>query len=194
MCSCCKVRTTPGFWAVAAVALTGSAGRVLPVVLLAAVCHELGHLAALRLAGGRVEEFRLTAFGARISCDTRYLYYGRELLCVLAGPGVNLLMGVCLARVGAYTAAGAHVLQGCFNLLPAAGLDGGRALHLLVSWLAEPMTADRICRAAGFITAGSFLLAAAVLAVKLRGGNFLLLAAVGLVLHQIPLVKAAGKR
>ena len=56
-----------GFWLLLALALLAGAGEVLPLVLAASVCHELGHLAALRLAGTRVELFRLTAFGDRKS-------------------------------------------------------------------------------------------------------------------------------
>ena len=39
-----------------------AAGSVLPLVGLSALCHELGHLGALRLAGAGGERFRLTAF------------------------------------------------------------------------------------------------------------------------------------
>lgn len=57
----------------------GRGGGVLPLVLLSALCHELGHLAALRLAGTEVELLRLTAFGAEIRADTRYLPYPKEI-------------------------------------------------------------------------------------------------------------------
>ena len=44
-----------GFAALIVLALLGGAGPALPPVLLAAACHELGHLSALWLAGARVE-------------------------------------------------------------------------------------------------------------------------------------------
>ena len=129
-----------GFGALIAVAALAGAGPVLPLVLLSAACHEMGHLAALRLAGARVTQFRLNAFGAEIQADTRYLSYPREILCTLAGPAVNLLLALVFARgVGNFTAAGANLLLGTFNLLPVPALDGGRALHLLVSWMLDPM-------------------------------------------------------
>lgn len=190
----CSFQVTAGFFLTLLISLTGSAGGVLPAVLLAAVCHEVGHLGALWLAGARVERFRLTAFGAEIWADTRYLAYGRDLVCVLAGPAVNLLLGLVLARGGAYTAAGAQVVLGLFNLIPAAGLDGGRALHLLVSWLTQPVTADSVCAAVGLAAALAFTAGALVLTASGGGGLFLLLGAVGVLLRQIPLVKAAGKR
>ena len=136
-----------GFPILAALAMLAGAGEVLPLTLAFALCHELGHLAALNLAGAKVELLRLTAFGAEIRADTRRLSYPREILCTLAGPAVNLLLALALARLGGrYVAAGANLLLGCFNLLPVPALDGGRALHLLVSWVLDPMAADRICR------------------------------------------------
>ena len=77
-------------------ALVAGAGEVLPLVALSALCHELGHLTALKLVGAKVEQIRLTAFGAEIRADTRYLSYGREIFCTLAGPAVNLFLAVVL--------------------------------------------------------------------------------------------------
>ena len=75
-----RFSVTWGFGAMLLVAGLAGAGSVMPLVALSAVCHELGHLAGLHLAGAAVESFRLTAFGAEIRADTRYLPYGREIL------------------------------------------------------------------------------------------------------------------
>ena len=108
-----RFSVTWGFGAMLLVAGLAGAGSVMPLVALSAVCHELGHLAGLRLAGAAVESFRLTAFGAEIRADTRYLPYGREILCTLAGPAVNLLLALVLARTaGDYILAGAHSVPG----------------------------------------------------------------------------------
>ena len=48
-----RLTVTGGFWAMLALALLAGAGDVLPLVLLAALCHELGHLGALTLEIGR---------------------------------------------------------------------------------------------------------------------------------------------
>ena len=171
-------------------ALVAGAGTVLPLVGLSALCHELGHLSALYLARARIEEIRLTAFGAEIRADTRYLPYVRDILCTLAGPAVNLVLAVVLSRVaGDYLLAGANVLLGVFNLLPLPSMDGGRAVYLLVSWMADPMTADRVCRWVG-IVCGMILVATALALVAIhRTGLFLLLAALGGLLPQLPLAK-----
>lgn len=182
-----KLEAGWGFFALTVLSLLAGAGEVLPLLLLSALCHELGHLTALHLAGARVERLRLTAFGAEIQADTRRLSYPREILCTLAGPAVNLLLALAFARLGGhYVAAGANLLLGCFNLLPVPALDGGRTLHLLVSWLSDPLAADRVCQKVGISCA--LLLNAAALALTLRyhAGLFLLLGAAGTLIPQLP--------
>ena len=181
-----KLETGWGFGALIALALLAGAGPVLPVVLLSAAGHELGHLAALGVMGARVERVRLTAFGAEIVADTRRLSYPREIFCTMAGPAVNLVLAVMFARVtGDITMAGANLLLGCFNLLPVPALDGGRALHLLVSWLWDPMAADAVCRPVGLGCAGLLTAAALALTVRDHGGLFLLLGALGTLAPQL---------
>lgn len=176
-----------GFAAMVLLALLAGAGGVLPLVLLSALCHELGHLAALRLAGAEVELLRLTAFGAEIRADTRYLPYPKEILCTLAGPAVNLVLALVFARIaGDYVLAGANLLLGAFNLLPVPSLDGGRALFLLVSWGADPGTADQLCRRVGLGCALGLTALALALTLWHGAGLFLLLGALGTLLPQLP--------
>ena len=133
MWSCSKLEVTWGAAALLLMALVAGAGEVLPLVALSALCHELGHLTALKLVGAKVEQIRLTAFGAEIRADTRYLSYGREIFCTLAGPAVNLFLAVVLARVtGDYLMAGANLFLGVFNLLPIPALDGARLVFLII--------------------------------------------------------------
>lgn len=182
-----KLEAGWGFFALMALSLLAGAGSVLPLALLSALCHEAGHLAALWLAGARAERVKLTAFGAEIQADTRRLSYPREIVCTLAGPAVNLLLALAFARLGGhYVAAGANLLLGGFNLLPIPALDGGRALHLLVSWLLDPMAADRICRKVGLGCALLLTAAALILTVRYHAGLFLLLGAAGTLLPQLP--------
>lgn len=182
-----KIRTGWGFCALIALAVLAGAGPVLPVVLCSALGHELGHLAALKAAGARVTRIRLTAFGAEILADTRRLSYPREILCTLAGPAVNLVLAVFFARVtGNFEAAGANLLLGCFNLLPVPALDGGRTLHLLVSWLWDPVAADAVCWKVGLGCAGALTGLALVMTVRYHAGLFLLLGAAGTLVPQLP--------
>lgn len=176
-------------------ALIAGAGEVLPLVALSALCHELGHLTALKFVGAEVERIRLTAFGAEIRADTRYLSYGREIFCTLAGPAVNLILAVVLARVaGDYLMAGANLFLGVFNLLPLPSLDGGRALYLAVSWATDPPLADSVCRWIGLVCGGALAAAALILVVIHGTGLFLLMGALGAFLPQLPLAKCRQSR
>ena len=190
-----KLSVTWGAVGLLALALFAGAGEVLPVVALAALCHELGHLTALALVKAKIERIRLTAFGAEIRADTRYLPYGREIFCTLAGPAVNLILAVVLARAaGDYLLAGANLFLGVFNLLPLPSLDGGRALHLAVSWATDPLLADRVCRWVGLLWGGALAATALVLVVRHGTGAFLLLGALGAFLPQLPLAKRRQSR
>ncbi len=116
---------------------------LLPAALCAAAAHELGHLAAVWAAGGRVNRLRLTAAGAELRLEGT-MSYGRELLCALAGPMVNLVLALAASRLGAVVFAGLNLALGSFNLLPLSALDGGKALGCGVSMMFGPQAALRL--------------------------------------------------
>lgn len=154
-------------------------------VLLAAVCHEMGHYLALRLCGGRVEGLSVSAFGAQMRIRHRErLSYGREALCVAAGPMVNVTLSWLLSMAGAqreelYLLAGAQLVLGAFNLLPLTALDGGRLLWIGVACLTDPFLADKVCHRVTLVTLAA--LAAGSFALWLRHGTgFLLLGTAGI--------------
>ena len=158
----------------------------LAAVLLAAICHEAGHYVALRLCGGRLAGVSVSAFGAQMRIRDRYrLSYGREALCVLAGPLVNGTLSWLLGLAGAwreelYIFAGAQLILGVFNLLPLWALDGGRLLWIALAWRTDPFLADKVCRV---ITAALLLALAALglgLWVRDRTG-FLLVGVAGII-------------
>lgn len=162
-------------------ALLLGAVEVLPLISLAALLHEMGHLLALRAFAVDVEGIYFTAFGMEIRADTRFLPYQKDIICTLAGPLVNLLSAVILARLTEdYLLAGANLLEGVFNLLPLTGLDGARALHLLLSWLLDPIRADRICCMVEVVCALLLAVGSLYLMVCWHTGGFLLVAVVGI--------------
>lgn len=175
-----KITVTPGFWAALIVALLSGAAEVLPLMMLAALLHELGHLAAMHLVGTDVEGINFTLFGAEIRADTRYLPYWKDIFCTLAGPAVNIAAALLLARASEdYLLAGANLLQGTFNLLPLTGLDGARLVHLILSWVMGPVFADRISVWIEFSCAAVLTMVTLYLVVYHRTGGFLFLAMTG---------------
>lgn len=130
------------------------------------------------------------------------LSYGGEMLAVAAGPIVNIALAFLLAVVGkwielAYIFAGAQLILGLFNLLPALPLDGGTLVWLLAAWLADPFVADRICKKINLIMIVLLLVCGGLLMYHENGSPFLLLGAVGVFwsgLVQKGLVKRGEKR
>lgn len=94
-----RVRVSPGAPALLAVFVWLSSPEVLGAVLLAALCHELGHYAVLRSRGGWVRHMEISALGANMQVAGR-LSYGSELLAAAGGPAVNLLLAAALAALG----------------------------------------------------------------------------------------------
>ena len=182
-----ELRVSPFCLPALLAALLCGAGTVLPLVLVSALCHELGHLFVLWCLHVPVERLTLSPLGAVITApDQEKLSYGRELLAVLAGPAVNLILALMFARVcGDYLFAGANAILGVYNLLPVDGLDGGRALFLLLSWCTEPFTALRITRAVNLIVMALLLGLSILLLYRTGGGLFCLLAAAGMAAAQL---------
>ena len=138
-----RLRISPGVPLLLAAFVWLASPLLLGAILSAAVCHELGHWLVLRRVGGRIQRLHITVFGAEMQVDDRRISYGGELLAAAAGPMSNLLLAAALGLLGRwwepmYLFAGAQLVLGAFNLLPALPLDGGRSLGLALAWLTEP--------------------------------------------------------
>lgn len=106
------------------------------------LCHELGHLLAVRLCGGHLRTLRLEAAGLRMDA-TPPATRTQALLYTAAGPAAGLLWSAAVYPFGGWgirSAAASLVLTG-FNLLPARPLDGGEMLFIL----SQSQTAVEIC-------------------------------------------------
>ena len=160
---------------------------------LAALLHELGHLLALVLLGGRVSRFCRRFSGGELQYDGKHLSYGGEMLLALAGPAVNLLFAWLSGWIAAfwhpellYRFSGCHLVLAFFNLLPALPLDGGRVLQTLLE-LRYPMTAEGLTRLVSLCVGVILLFLGAV--VLLKGGNPTLFSAGGVIL-----LRSLGKK
>lgn len=176
-----KVEVSGGFLLVAAVLYYLDTGGVLPWAALAMGLHELAHYAAVRLLGGQIAYFRLTAVGGDMGLDRRTpLSYEQELVSILAGPGVNLTLACLSARLAGgreslYLFAGLNLSLGVFNMLPIWPLDGGRAFAILLTALFSPTWAQRIERLCSALLVAALTASGAALLCR-TGTNFTLLA------------------
>lgn len=176
-----RVEVTGGFLLLMAWLNYCDGQNLLPLALSAAAAHELGHLAAIYGLGGSVERLRLTAAGAELRL-VGAMSYGREVLCALAGPLVNVLLGFLAAQWGRSVFAGLSLTLGLFNLLPATALDGGRIVACLGAWTLGPQRAEQLLGWVERVLVAGLLLCGWVALYK--GGNItLLLVAAWLFFH-----------
>jgi stage IV sporulation protein FB len=131
-----KVTVRAGFVLLVTVLVWLDQGGLLWIVFAAALLHELGHYIPLRLLGGRVASLELTG-GGIIMISSQPMNYKRELLTVLAGPAASLAFALLFSlhddmMEGQAALAGMCLSHAIFNLLPMRGLDGGRALELIL--------------------------------------------------------------
>ena len=125
----------------------------------AALCHELGHLAALWLCGEKISGISAELGG--ISIRTGMMSSGKRLFSILAGPAAGLLP-VFLSEYLPRTSVCALIFS-TYNLLPVPGLDGGNALLCMLSMIFEKTAAEKIGNAAAEIT-GILILVLGILA------------------------------
>lgn len=124
--------------------------------LLACLLHELGHVAAARCFGGKLNRLSLTAVGAELSfAYPAPLSYWQDGLVALAGPVTNLAAGGLFLAWGKNLPAILSLGVGAFNLLPIQPLDGGRVLYSLLADRLDPDWADRLLTAASGCLVGT---------------------------------------
>lgn len=150
----------------------------LVVFFVCVVLHELGHSFVTLHYGIAVRRILLMPIGGMAEFDHIPREPRRELLMTIAGPAVNFVIAGALwfvvrtfpDTIPAYSLRGlvsqvfwGNVAMGCFNLLPAFPMDGGRILRALLAmrlpYLRATFWAVQVGRvvAAGGLVAALFL-------------------------------------
>lgn len=109
--------------------------REFTALILAAAVHELGHVCAIRLTGGKVLSVTANLTGAVIE-RTGTASRPSEAICAAAGPAAGLIWAAAASELGnlfssdtLLLSAGMSFVLSAFNLLPVLPLDGGRLLE-----------------------------------------------------------------
>ena len=145
-------------------------------VISSVLAHELSHLAAAKICGGRTESVRLTAFGISLGFSAPKSY-GEEIFVAAAGPIASFAFAMLgKVRGGAF---GGEVFifslfLGLLNLIPLASFDGNRIVTAFFSLVFGERTARAVSSALSY----TFLFLAWVISVYIlfySGANFALL-------------------
>ena len=159
------IRVQPSAYLMAAVLVLLLPLDWFAAAILAAAFHEAGHLAAIYMAGVRVDSVSIGFPGAQIR--TGALGNRAEFFCAAAGPAASLLL-LSLCRFFPKLAVCALV-QGMFNLIPVHPMDGGRMLRCFLQWLC-PRQAKRISDFAERLILCAFLVLSLILAIHHKEG------------------------
>lgn len=125
-----KINASPGFLLLVGILIYLNDEMSFLWIIASALFHELGHVAACLIFGGRVEALTFNAVGAELQFSyAAALNYTKENLVCLAGPIVNLVMGTAALCAGLYLPALSNLGLGIFNLLPISPMDGGRIIQ-----------------------------------------------------------------
>ena len=123
-----------------------------------AVCviHELGHLLAIGITGGKIKSVVFRGTGVSITPERNSRH---ELFIMLAGAGANLIVSAIMyvSGIGGMF----RLLNLCtaiYNLLPYRQLDGGSAIGLLTDGTPYERTVNAILTAIKLILSGVLLI------------------------------------
>lgn len=129
--------------------------------LLAALLHELGHLFCCLALKHPPKALELTCFGPALIPREGLTSTKQELLILFSGSGVNLLCaGLCFwagqwfFQIGVFGLF--HLAFGLLNLFPAQGLDGGKALSLMLEQFCGCLWGQRLFHIIQFVFLLSF--------------------------------------
>ncbi len=142
---------------------------VLFIVLIftCVVLHEFGHIMMARHFGIQTSEVTLLPIGGVANLERIPDNPKQELMVALAGPSVNIVIGLGLILLGGVFVpdtlqhiddprlgllarlAAANLFLAAFNLLPAFPMDGGRVLHALLVMKVGPQKAMQLAARIG---------------------------------------------
>lgn len=107
--------------------------------LFSALCHECGHLVAMKLYGVSVKEISVSLGDIAINTDESANSFTADVIITLSGVAVNFILFILFLLVWflseAYLfrdLAVANLCIGFFNILPISSVDGGNLLLLVL--------------------------------------------------------------
>jgi len=135
------------------------------IILSAALLHELGHFILIKLCGAKIKRVDIEVLGAVIAYSEVDTSLNSDISIALGGIVFNLVAAVvgiafftCYYDLYLLIFIAANLSLAFVNMLPAAGLDGGRALNALLLKRFDIIKAERVSRVVSLV-AKIFLIA-----------------------------------
>jgi len=153
--------------------------------IISVAVHELGHITALLLFGGRLRSFKIKAGGFDIEAAGISSATG-ELITILAGSAFGFALSAIShgSNVPILTQTGRiSLMLSVYNLIPALPLDGGRVAERLISRIIEYDKTHKLLECSGVIFGIMAALCGSICseAVLVGGGVWLIIAQTGIV-------------
>lgn len=154
----------------------------LPLFLLAASIHEIGHCLALFIFHVPISSFRLSLAGARLDADLGLISYKKEIFIYLAGPLFNLIgAAISFVLVRKFFSLPllyfffCNALLSFLNLFPVRGLDGYESLFSALCQRSDPARADTILSPISHFFSFLLFFLGAVTLIRFHNASLLLL-------------------
>lgn len=128
-----KVQVDPEFCIFSALLLLILPFRWILAMVTAMSFHEISHIVAIYLFGGRIIKLHIGAGGMQL--DSSPLESIAQIICTLAGPAGSFLLLLLVHYSPEIALCG--LVHGIYNMIPVYPLDGGRVIRFLLP--------ERIC-------------------------------------------------
>ena len=151
------------------------------LVILCAVIHEAGHIAAIKLTNAGISEISLLPFGAEIKMKNNVGYI-EEFVIALSGPFINIVSGALfyiIYRIYPCPQMLFCIISSLFlalvNLIPVKGFDGGRCVRCTALYFLQYEKALKLINASELLSL-ILLTIFSLATIKLSGFNISLCA------------------
>ena len=151
-------------------------GRLMLPLAIAVFVHELAHLAALWVFGGKLRSFKPAPFGLCMEFDESSLSLLGEGIVSIAGCVANVLsaaLSIAIDKLFSIDTSAfftVSLLLAMLNSIPTEPLDGGRLLKIIITARYGPFVACRVMAVVTYMFGFAiFLLASYMLLVSASG-------------------------
>ncbi len=155
----CKIQLSFPLVCALAVVFILDTTSITAISIISAICHEMGHILAMRILNTKTDNIKLSLFDININDKDKFKRtLPSELFVIMAGIIVNII--ICVSSYAVYKSTDikeflilstANGVLAIFNMLPVDSLDGGNAIFLILIKFTSAKTAQKTLEIISFI-------------------------------------------